>query len=723
MNKRLWVIIIDLILFLFVHTSGFIVYAQSKSDEPVSTTVAEQIIIDSIETGDVADLSILPNENDRIISADFFENLLMGRVVPISTKGIFIENVTVDGNVKLTNEVIPITNMTNCKFTGAVNLQGSRFENLSFSFCTFQKRANLSKTTILDAAYFDNTNFGDGADFSFTNIRNNLDFNSANFSSQETTYFNNIDIGYNVSANKTTFEGPVDFSYARIGGLLDFSETEFNSVGESNFNSITVADSAFFNNGTFLGPLDFGHTKIGANFDFNNAKFNSQDKLLFNSMEISGSLICRGALFSGSVFLLYTQIGGLMDCSDTNFLSPYIASFGFLGIEYGVNFQRATFNGPVNFGYVDITGPLNFSEAQFLSSDNTIAFSNLNVEGDFLLSNSSVYGGLAINNAKITNAIKGDGIKFLTNDKTISINNTTSQSLLLNIATLTYTASFMNCTFEDYYLSGPPQKIKFASLNLSGTKIMQDLKIENITVKDFVGQNLMGYGKATINNTSIEESADLSLAKLNTFTFQNVLWPNVASKFDLDGFSYNEIIPGENLNDENWHEVLDLINTANYNVALYKNLEIYFESYGHSDWSNIVLVKQKRRERSELLQWYSSPSWWSNLALDLLVLYGLEPGRMIFYSLFIIIFGGIIFKRENMKRVGNNGQLYPIRRDDKLYESFWYSADLFIPFIDLGAGKKWEPSSKILRNYKRVQIILGWIAIPIALISITGIFK
>ena len=59
------------------------------------------------------------------------------------------------------------------------------------------------------------------------------------------------------------------------------------------------------------------------------------------------------------------------------------------------------------------------------------------------------------------------------------------------------------------------------------------------------------------------------------------------------------------------------------------------------------------------------------------------------------------------------------------YSAFWYSFDLFIPFIDLGYDNKWAPKAdrKWANAYARIQLLAGWILIPIGLLSITGVIK
>jgi len=61
----------------------------------------------------------------------------------------------------------------------------------------------------------------------------------------------------------------------------------------------------------------------------------------------------------------------------------------------------------------------------------------------------------------------------------------------------------------------------------------------------------------------------------------------------------------------------------------------------------------------------------------------------------------------------------------RVYSRFWYSLNLFLPVVDLQAGKVWKPKADqtFLRNYMRVHILLGWILVPLVLAAVTGLIK
>ena len=54
-----------------------------------------------------------------------------------------------------------------------------------------------------------------------------------------------------------------------------------------------------------------------------------------------------------------------------------------------------------------------------------------------------------------------------------------------------------------------------------------------------------------------------------------------------------------------------------------------------------------------------------------------------------------------------------------------YSLGLFLPVVDLEMSKVWRPGSdrRWARHYMRLQILLGWILVPLFAAGLTGLVK
>jgi hypothetical protein len=212
--------------------------------------------------------------------------------------------------------------------------------------------------------------------------------------------------------------------------------------------------------------------------------------------------------------------------------------------------------------------------------------------------------------------------------------------------------------------------------------------------------------------------------------------------------TYENINPGAEVSEENWLDLLMLAEHSTYSPQVYRHLEEYFEKRGHSDLADQVYIAQKRRERREILEWYSITWWWS-LFLDLFIRYGRSPDLAFLYSLFVVVFGSIVFWRKDGMRPTASDAPPQIKTPSHIpktlprwmrmqmmasqtksnalvdYNPIWYSLDLFISIVDLRMAEDWEPSPERqwARAYMRIHIILGWVLIPIGLLALTGVIR
>ena len=103
---------------------------------------------------------------------------------------------------------------------------------------------------------------------------------------------------------------------------------------------------------------------------------------------------------------------------------------------------------------------------------------------------------------------------------------------------------------------------------------------------------------------------------------------------------------------------------------------------------------------------------------DLLVGYGRKPWRAGIPCAVLVALGCVLFSPKKME---------PQQPEDtpRVYNRFWYSLGLFLPFVDLQSNKVWKPKADqtFLRNYMRVHILLGWILVPLVLAAVTGLIK
>lgn len=173
-----------------------------------------------------------------------------------------------------------------------------------------------------------------------------------------------------------------------------------------------------------------------------------------------------------------------------------------------------------------------------------------------------------------------------------------------------------------------------------------------------------------------------------------------------------------------------------YSFDIYDNLENYFRRAGASGLADEVFIAGKRRERKEVMDWWS-PSRFFSWILDLTVGYGRHPSYALFISLVFILFGCWVFRRERMvpenykeERDADGNLLEPMAgkpasQGKHPYHPLWFSLDVFLPIIDLWADKYWMPrrADKWRWVYMVAHKFSGWVLVPIGLAAFSGIIK
>jgi len=219
-------------------------------------------------------------------------------------------------------------------------------------------------------------------------------------------------------------------------------------------------------------------------------------------------------------------------------------------------------------------------------------------------------------------------------------------------------------------------------------------------------------GDANFNDACFEGPVDLRYAEFGSLDVSGALWPKNPAQFRMQGASYKTIL----LEEPKSHEkLLDLINKAAYSADVYSRLEEYFLRQGYRADADRAFIAGKRRERREYLHGFD---WLGSLLLDALVGYGRHPWQAGIPCAVLVALGCVLFSPKKMEPQ-NPGDA------PRVYNRFWYSLGLFLPFVDLQSNKVWKPKSDqtFLRNYMRVHILLGWILVPLVLAAVTGLIK
>ena len=732
-----------LIIFPIIAFSlGFPLRASARSPNIEANPIAEQWILEQIANGRVADLAgHFEDENDRGISASFLEDLLAGDTdIAITRYGVGIRNATVIGAVSLESAEIEYdVRLVDCIFSNPVNLVNSHFHNrLSFNGSEFKSWARFDGMRVDVLLTINEAIFNGLVSFSGAKIENNFSSQNSKFNSELEANFNSMTVGGSIFLNgkDTYFAGPVDFGFVEIGKDFVADGAHFNSDLEANFKSMKLEGTLLLNNATFDGPVDFRFAYIGTNFDGDNADFNSEKGVSFNRVKSDGSFWLRGAIFKGPVdfgytdininfeitksqFLLndklvdsdadkdarkeinffyakiggafilesatfkrpvdfgYVEVGTVLSANETHFDSLLESSFFSMRVRESVLLHNAEFAGPVDFTYIDIGENFSLSDALFISEDE-VKFNRMQVDGSVYLRRTTFAGPVDFGYADIGVNFEAQGTQFNTENHEVS-------------------SLFYNMSVGDKFIFGKSEFCEKDNSFFEKPDCADDEKI--------MGKYTMFYSGLSLGDSSF-----------NQIIFNNVTWPPEGKTLSLGGMSYNTISIFRGDDRDAWQELISLANRSSFYAPTYTKLESYFKEQGHPERADKVYIAYKQRERKERLQWMSA-SWWWNIFLDMFVKYGRSPERAFAWSAIFVAIGLIVFK-DVSKMIPSEKNLFP-------YHPLWYSFDLFLPFIDLGIAKLWNPKPEraIARNYRRIHMLLGWILIPIALLAITGVIK
>ena len=225
-------------------------------------------------------------------------------------------------------------------------------------------------------------------------------------------------------------------------------------------------------------------------------------------------------------------------------------------------------------------------------------------------------------------------------------------------------------------------------------------------------------GSASLSDAVFEGSVDLSYAEFAWLDLPSPFWSKVAARFQMQGMSYKYIRAGGG-NERKSHEaLLRLADQSAYTADVYSNLEKFFFSQGYRADADKAFIAGKVRERKECFRSRDWFGWLRSWMLYLLVGYGRRPWQAGIACAVVIALGCVLFSPNKM-------ELQKPEDMPQVYSRFWYSLNLFLPVVDLQAGKMWNPKADqtFLRNYMRVHILLGWILVPLVLAAVTGLIK
>ena len=397
--------------------------------------------------------------------------------------------------------------------------------------------------------------------------------------------------------------------------------------------------------------------------------------------------------------------------------------------------SNCQFNMSVTFARATFAGNVSFNNSAFIK-DTT--FNSTNIRGDASFEATSFKDQLDFDSAAIGGEFRAREAGF---QRAAFSNTKVGGSATFDHAVFEGPVYFTGADFlGGFYALDAKFQSKKAGANFSGMKVGRIAIFDYAVFEgwvDFVGadfgeflarnarfpnkQEVADFSSMRVGHAAVFDSAvfggrvEFSYANFARLDLVSVSWPEIPGQLRMEGMTYKTIRAVLENEPASHEALLKLANQSVYSADTYHNLEEFFLRGGYHDDADRAFLAGKLRERQEHLH---GLAWFGSLAAYVLTSYGRHTERLLVLCVMFVALGCMIFSPKKMEAQ---------KREDtrRVYNRFWYSLGLFLPFVDLQSNKLWKPkiNQTFLRNYMRVHILLGWILVPLVLAAVTGLIK
>ena len=237
-------------------------------------------------------------------------------VRPLAAFGLQLENVMIEGEVKLGEISVPVTvKLTNCVFQGDVSFADTKFlHRLEISGCEFRGEFHVENMTIASRFQVGETVFGRGGRVFFSNlhVQGDMIWDGLTFLSPEQAHCDWISVSQNAYLLNLEFQGPVSFYHSLAEHGFYLTECRFqNGVQPVDFSNVTVKEDFEVVSSRFLGPTNWDY--------FQARELNLLYKTYFAaSVSFVGVIVGKSISFEGSIFDSNVCLRGARISEDLN---------------------------------------------------------------------------------------------------------------------------------------------------------------------------------------------------------------------------------------------------------------------------------------------------------------------------------------------------------------------------------------------------------------------
>ena len=465
------------------------------------------------------------------------------------------------------------------------------------------------------------------------------------------------------------FDEGVDLRDVVLDRVLEVSDSRL--VGTVMLNRLRTSTSVSFAGSRFEGDLWLDSAEIGGDLVMTNGVYRDIElktvkigsELALSDSRVTGKLNLNGATVGGDVFLTRGRF----------------AAVNMTGATVGRQLRASgsTFDGKVEMGSISTGGALLMNDgAKF---------------GEVILRGARIGGQLSVSGAEFGEALDGKSMIV-------------GQSLIATDARIHGVA--------DFALANVAGSVDFggaalSALSLAGAKVGNDLAFGGN------GPSVTWMRKEGCGSTC---SPWMSLwnASVGGLVDSANSWPTDL-RLMLRNFRYERLtafsssrewIAGER--GIAWY-IGWLERDPSYSFQPYQQLAGVFLANGEDDRAYDILVAGRERKRLAL-PWYSPERvWLSALLWTIRYGYGFGEFRVLWWALTFVVIGTVVAHLGG--KTGPTGER----------PGFWYSVDMFLPGIQLGAGRGKIEMAGLAKHYFHVHRLVGYVLFLFVVAGVTGL--
>lgn len=496
--------------------------------------------------------------------------------------------------------------------------------------------------------------------------------------------FHRLKVGRNFFLKKSEFHGISDFIGLKVERDINATEAKF--FQDAIFTGMEIRRNVFLTKAIFNGKTDFLYSSIDGLLNADDTKFLNVDELLnFKSINVGREAFFRGAEFYSETDFGGANISGQFSAENAIFYNKEKrTNFNNMKVMQSAFFKGTEFHGPVDFGGILIGGELTLEKAKLM---NFAQLNSMRIGGHLFLRESVFEDDADFVSSNINGDFNAKYSKFKGTNK-----------LLFNSIKIGKNAFF---DYSEFFCP-----VDFMHAHINGLFTLQETVFhskENIKFNNAIVKGSVFFNKSEFNG-----ELDLSFCDFNCIEFVDVNFKRI----NLEGMTYKDIYAGKD-----FKNLIALLEKSPYQAQTYKQLEFFLDGQGHKREADEVFIKGKERELSQI-SWWNPTKWVTFLFWGKLVGYGRNPARVLFLIVPLLVAGTYLFSPEFSSEFIKSHQY--VNSFPPWIIKMILSLDRFLPGVDLGLAKHWQPQNLSLSIwlYWYALKISGWITIPIALAAI-----